>query len=146
MDFTDRLVALGISQVQFAERLGVSQSAVANYKVRGLPEKAEELLKSLEASGSSGDLFEPGWLVRVSPQGWEGLIVRRDRYEALYGVNPVSWLYWVVEGRKDKDGTYRPFGPALSELPRYLTVVDKEPKWSRAKIDNRLTGEGRLEP
>ncbi len=140
MSLEDRLLAIGMSKAAFAEKVGVSRQAVSQWG-DPLPEKAEGLLASLEASVTGEDQLELGWLVQVAPTGYRGLIVRRDRYESLYGKNPIVWLYWIVEGRLDKGGVYRPFGSATSELRKYLTVVDKEPNWSREKIDSRLTGE-----
>ena len=117
MDWKERVKAIGMTQEQFAAKLGKTKQAVNQWKV--LPDDAEQLLASLEDGPATGDAcgftIPIGNLVR-DDAGATRMVVRRDRLEFLNG--RVSWLYFCDRVQKQQEGWKRlggisPYPPAL---------------------------------
>ena len=133
VEFTERLKALGLSKAEFGERCGVSKQAVTNWVARGLSAEGEEMLRQLE-EGFVRPALEVKRLENpielgsaVVSGGQMGRVVRIDRVEAL-SVEGYQWIYYVCPAYETKEG-WELRGPALRNLLRDLTLVDREMVW-----------------
>lgn len=97
MDLTERLSAIGMSKADFARTLGVTNSAISQWKE--IPAHAESKLRELEAGGT-GVHIEPGNLVRQGDEVFR--VIRRDHCINFKGSE--SWIYWISPARQVAGG------------------------------------------
>lgn len=133
MELKDRLTAVGMSQSDFAEQLGVSRAAVTHWaKGEKMSDEAEALLAELE-EGPKVEVGEPyplGSLVDTGPYYGLARVIRIDRCETFSGNHKVYWC----SGAQQEEKGWTWSGPSGQIPGKFIKKRLPDPEWVESHV------------